>query len=69
MEKVCVGVLGGPDPWTRELGPQEGSQDPSNNGLAPVTSDHFPPLSPSTLASTYREQHPSAEAERDSHCR
>lgn len=42
--------LAGPELWTRELGLQEGSQDPSNDGLVSVTSDHFPPSSPSTLA-------------------
>uniref|UniRef100_UPI0037E93BCB transcription factor Gibbin n=1 Tax=Semicossyphus pulcher TaxID=241346 RepID=UPI0037E93BCB len=52
-EKVIVGGLeglAGPELWTRELGLQEGSQDPSNDGLAPVTSDHFPSTSPSALA-------------------
>lgn len=52
-EKGCVGgleELEGPELWTRELGFQEESQDPSNDGLAPVTSDHFPPLPPSALA-------------------
>ncbi|KAF1381555.1 hypothetical protein PFLUV_G00155200 [Perca fluviatilis] len=51
-KKVCVGELEeltGPELWTRELGFQEGSQYPSNDGLAPVTSDHFP-SSPSSLA-------------------
>lgn len=51
--KPCVGGLeglAGPELWTRELGLQEGSQDPSNDGLAPVTCDHFPPPSPSALA-------------------
>lgn len=51
--KACVeGLegLAGPELWTRELGLQEGSQDPSNDGLAQVTSDHFPSSSPSTLA-------------------
>ncbi|XP_074469374.1 transcription factor Gibbin [Sebastes fasciatus] len=41
-EKACVGGLAGPALWTREPGLQDGSQDPSNDGLAPVTSDHFP---------------------------
>lgn len=52
-EKACLGGLeglAGPELWTRELGLQEGSQDPSNDGLAPVTSDHFPFSSPSALA-------------------
>lgn len=52
-EKECVGGLeglAGPELWTREFGLQEGSQDPSNDGLAPVTSDHFPSSSPSALA-------------------
>lgn len=49
-EKGCVGGLEGPDLWTRELRLQEGSQDPSDDGLAPVTSDLFPPSSPSALA-------------------
>lgn len=49
-EKACVEGLAGPELWTRELGLQEGSQDPSNDGLAPVTSDHFPSPSPSALA-------------------
>ncbi|KAM3596582.1 uncharacterized protein V6R79_017279 [Siganus canaliculatus] len=42
--KACVGGLeglAGPELWTRELGLQEGSQDPSNDGLAAVTSEHF----------------------------
>ncbi|XP_041663897.1 AT-hook DNA-binding motif-containing protein 1 [Cheilinus undulatus] len=42
--------LAGPEVWTRELGPQEGSQDPFNDGLAPLTSDHFPSSSPAALA-------------------
>lgn len=41
--------LAGPELWTRELGLQEGSQDPSKDGLTLVTSDHFP-SSPSALA-------------------
>lgn len=44
-ENACVvelGGLAGPELWTRELGLQVGSQDPSENGLAPVTSDLFP---------------------------
>ncbi|KAG7244984.1 hypothetical protein INR49_023550 [Caranx melampygus] len=52
-EKARVGgleELEGPELWTRELGFQEESQDPSGDGLAPVTSDHFPPSSPSALA-------------------
>ncbi|XP_056255989.1 transcription factor Gibbin [Seriola aureovittata] len=52
-EKGCVGgleELERPELWTRELGFQAESQDPSNDGLAPVTSDHFPPSSPSALA-------------------
>ncbi|KAL7381224.1 hypothetical protein ABVT39_002404 [Epinephelus coioides] len=52
-EKACVGGLeglAGPELWTRELGLQEGSQGPSNDGLASVTSDHFPASSPSALA-------------------
>ncbi|KAK5855155.1 hypothetical protein PBY51_005289 [Eleginops maclovinus] len=51
-EKACVGGLeglAGPELWTRDLGLQEGSQDPSNDGLASVTLDHFP-SSPSALA-------------------
>lgn len=51
--KACVGGLeglSGPELWTRELGLQEGSQDPSNDGLAPVTSDRFSSSSPSALA-------------------
>lgn len=51
--KACVGGLeglAGPELWTRELGLQEGSQDPSKDGLALVTSDHFPSSSPSALA-------------------
>ncbi|TKS88472.1 AT-hook DNA-binding motif-containing protein 1 [Collichthys lucidus] len=51
--KACVeGLegLAGPELWTRELGLQEGSQDPSNDGLAQVTSDHFPSSSPSAVA-------------------
>ncbi|XP_029370692.1 AT-hook DNA-binding motif-containing protein 1 [Echeneis naucrates] len=52
-EKRCVGgleELEGPELWTRQLGFQAEAQDPSNDGLVPVTSDHFPPSSPSTLA-------------------
>lgn len=49
-EKLCLGRLEGPDLWTRELRLQEGSQDPSDDGLAPVTSNLFTPLSPSALA-------------------
>ncbi|KAM9340694.1 transcription factor Gibbin [Symphorus nematophorus] len=51
--KACVGGLeglAGPELWTRELGLQEGPQDPSNDGLASVTSDHFASSSPSALA-------------------
>uniref|UniRef100_A0A8C3AI04 AT-hook DNA binding motif containing 1 n=1 Tax=Cyclopterus lumpus TaxID=8103 RepID=A0A8C3AI04_CYCLU len=51
-EKACVGELEGlavPELWNRELGLQEGSQDPSKNGLAPVTSNLFP-SSPSAVA-------------------
>lgn len=49
--KACVGGLeglAGPELWTREL--QEGSQDASKDGLALVTSEHFPSSSPSALA-------------------
>ncbi|KAM7373116.1 hypothetical protein PAMP_007996 [Pampus punctatissimus] len=58
-EKGCVGGLErleglegleGPELWTRELGLQGESQAPSNDGLAPVTPDHFPPSSASALA-------------------
>lgn len=52
-EKGRVGgleELEGAELWTRELGFQEESQDPPDDGLAPVTSDHFPPSSPSALA-------------------
>ncbi|XP_067469294.1 transcription factor Gibbin [Thunnus thynnus] len=52
-EKGCVGGLeglDGPELWTRELRLQDGSQAPSNDGLAPVTPDHFPPSSASALA-------------------
>uniref|UniRef100_A0A673CG08 AT hook, DNA binding motif, containing 1 n=1 Tax=Sphaeramia orbicularis TaxID=375764 RepID=A0A673CG08_9TELE len=52
-EKGCIGRLEGlegPELWTRELGFQEGSQDPSDNELALVSSDHFSPSSPSTLS-------------------
>ncbi|XP_026156632.1 AT-hook DNA-binding motif-containing protein 1 [Mastacembelus armatus] len=52
-EKGCVGELEeleGPEFWTRELRLQEGSQDSSNDGLAPVTSDHFAPSSSAALA-------------------
>lgn len=51
--KACVGGLeglAGPELWTRELGLQEGSQDASKDGLALVTSEHFPSSSPSALA-------------------
>ncbi|XP_029299479.1 LOW QUALITY PROTEIN: AT-hook DNA-binding motif-containing protein 1 [Cottoperca gobio] len=51
-EKACVGGLeglAGPELWTRELGLQAGSQDPSHDGLASVTADNFP-SSPSALA-------------------
>ena len=51
--KACVGALealAGPELWTRELGLQEGAQDPSKDGLALVTSDHFPSSSLSALA-------------------
>ena len=51
-EKGCVGgleELEGPELWTRELGFQAEFQDPSNNGLAPVTSDHFPASPASAL--------------------
>lgn len=51
--KACAGgleELGGPELWTRELGLQEGSQDPSNDGLVPLTPEHFPSSSPSALA-------------------
>lgn len=57
-EKACVGELeglAGPELWTRELGLQEGSQDPSNDGLASVTPDHFP-SSPSALANGLHRQ-------------
>lgn len=77
-EKGCVGGLEGPDPWTSELRLQEGSQDPSNDGLAPVTSDHFPPSSPSTLAnglhlqrrqghSTHRRRHTETHTAAETH--
>ncbi|KAK2830309.1 hypothetical protein Q5P01_018240 [Channa striata] len=80
-EKGCVGgleELGGPDLWARELRLQEGSQNLSNDGLAPVTSDHFPPPSPSTLANglhlqrrlglnTYRRRQTETHAAADSH--
>lgn len=52
-DKGCVGGLEelvGPDLWTRELRLPEQSQDPPNDGLAPVTSDRFPPPAPSALA-------------------
>uniref|UniRef100_UPI003AB0B216 transcription factor Gibbin n=1 Tax=Centroberyx gerrardi TaxID=166262 RepID=UPI003AB0B216 len=52
-DKGCVGGLEGlegPELWTRELGVQEGALEPSNDGPAPVTYDHFPPSSPSALA-------------------
>ncbi|KAK1880347.1 AT-hook DNA-binding motif-containing protein 1 [Dissostichus eleginoides] len=57
-EKACVGGLegmAGPELWTRELGLQEGSQDPSNDGLASGTPDHFP-SSPSALANGLHRQ-------------
>ncbi|XP_037330065.1 transcription factor Gibbin [Pungitius pungitius] len=57
-KKACVGELEqptGPELWTRELGLQEGSQDPSENGLASVTSDLFP-FSPSALAKGLHQQ-------------
>uniref|UniRef100_A0A8D3AHG9 DUF4683 domain-containing protein n=1 Tax=Scophthalmus maximus TaxID=52904 RepID=A0A8D3AHG9_SCOMX len=52
-EKRCVGgreELGGPELWTRELGFQTESQDPTDDGLAAVTTDRFPASSPSALA-------------------
>ncbi|CAK6949525.1 transcription factor Gibbin [Scomber scombrus] len=52
-EKGCVGGLeglDGPELWTRELRLQDGSQAPSNDGLVPVTPDHFTTSSASTLA-------------------
>ncbi|XP_067358787.1 transcription factor Gibbin [Channa argus] len=80
-EKGCVGgleELGGPDLWARELRLQEESQDPSNDGLASVTSDRFPPPSSSTLANglhlqrrlglnTYRRRQTETHATADSH--
>lgn len=57
-EEACVGELErptGPELWTRELGLQEGSQDPSENGLAPVTSDLFP-FCPPALAKGLHQQ-------------
>ncbi|XP_023124831.2 transcription factor Gibbin [Amphiprion ocellaris] len=55
-EKGCIADLEGleglegPEFWTRELGLQGVFQDPSQDGLALVTSDHIPPSSPSALA-------------------
>uniref|UniRef100_A0A668AR57 AT-hook DNA binding motif containing 1 n=1 Tax=Myripristis murdjan TaxID=586833 RepID=A0A668AR57_9TELE len=51
-DKGCVGGLEGlegPELWTREL-VQEGALEPSSDGPAPVTYDHFAPSSPSALA-------------------
>ncbi|XP_060915079.1 transcription factor Gibbin [Labrus mixtus] len=49
---LLVGLerLAGPELWTREFGPQEGSENPFNDVLAPLTSDNFLPSSPASLA-------------------
>ncbi|XP_074543147.1 transcription factor Gibbin [Halichoeres trimaculatus] len=57
--EIIVGGLegfAGPELWTRELGPQEGPQDPFNDGLALLTPDHFSPSSPSALANGLQHQ-------------
>ncbi|XP_068189574.1 transcription factor Gibbin [Antennarius striatus] len=57
--KACVGGLEGlaeAELWTRELRLQEGSQGPSNDGRAPVTSNNFTSPSPSALANGLHQQ-------------